>query len=66
MKFDKSIFFLLGGMGALLTGVIAVVTYVNNKEHQALMKENEKLEHDLKLLELELKRTQIKKLNGNV
>lgn len=64
MKFDKSIFFLLGGFGALLTGVVAVVTYTNNREHQALIKENAKLEHELKLLELELRKYQLKRVNG--
>lgn len=64
MKFDKSIFFLLGGFGALLTGVVAVVTYINNKEHQRLTQENAQIEHELKLLELELRKHQLRKVNG--
>jgi len=65
VKLEKSTLYLLGGLGALLTGVIAVVSYVNMKDHREMIKENAKLENELKLLELELKKYQLKKVNGD-
>lgn len=63
-KLEKNTLFLLGGIGALLTGVIAVVSYVNMKDHRQMIKENARLENELKSLELELKKYQLKKVNG--
>ena len=65
VKLEKSTLYLLGGLGALLTGVIAVVSYVNMKDHREMIKENAKLENELKLLELELKKYQLKKVNAD-
>jgi hypothetical protein len=64
VKLEKNTLFLLGGIGALLTGVIAVVSYVNMKDHRAMIKENARLENELKSLELELKKYQLRKVNG--
>ena len=63
-KVEKETLFLLGGIGAILTGLVAVLTYINTKEHRELQKNNAQLDGELKLLELELKKTQLKKTNG--
>ena len=62
---EKQSLFLLGGIGAILTGFIAVLTYINTKEHRLLQKENARLDQELKLFELELKKNQLKRANGN-
>ncbi len=64
VKLEKNTLFLLGGIGALLTGVIAVVSYVNMKDHREMVKENARLENQLKELELEIKKYQLRKVNG--
>jgi Tfp pilus assembly protein PilN len=63
-KVEKETLFLLGGVGAILTGLVAVLTYINTKEHRELQKNNAQLDAELKLLELELKKSQLKKTNG--
>lgn len=64
-KVEKETLFLLGGIGAILTGLVAVMTYVNTKEHRELQKRNAELDQELKLFELELKKSELKKTNGN-
>lgn len=64
VKLEKNTLFLLGGIGALLTGVIAVVSYVNMKDHREMVKENARLENQLKELELEIKKYQLRKVYG--
>lgn len=61
---EKETLFLLGGIGAVLTGVVALFTYLNTKEHRRLQKANAELDQEIKLLELELKKYQLKKTNG--
>jgi Tfp pilus assembly protein PilN len=63
-KVEKETLFLLGGIGAILTGLVAVLTYINTKEHRELQKNNAQLDGELKLLELEIRKTQLKKTNG--
>jgi ABC-type arginine transport system ATPase subunit len=63
-KLEKDTLFLLGGIGAILTGLIGVLTYVNTKEHRRLQKANAQLEMELNLLDLEIKKSQIQKING--
>jgi len=60
-KADKNLIVLIGGVGALLTGIIAVVSYVNMRDHREMVKANAKLDNDLKTLELEFKRNEFKK-----
>lgn len=64
-KADKNLIVLIGGVGALLTGIIAVVSYVNMRDHREMIKANAKLDNDLKTLELEFKKNEFKKsMNG--
>jgi uncharacterized membrane-anchored protein YhcB (DUF1043 family) len=65
VQMEKSTLYLLGGIGALLTGVIALVSYINMRDHREMVKENARLENELKTLDLALKKYQIKKVNGN-
>ncbi len=60
-KNEKNLIVLIGGIGALLTGIIAVVSYVNMRDHREMIKANAKLDNDLKTLELEFKKTEMKK-----
>jgi len=60
-KNQKNLIVLIGGVGALLTGVIAVVSYINMRDHREMTKANAKLDNDLKTLELELKKNEMKK-----
>lgn len=60
-KNQKNLIVLIGGLGALLTGVIAVVSYVNMKDHRQMVKANAKLDNDLKKLELEFKKSEMRK-----
>jgi hypothetical protein len=60
-KNQKNLIVLIGGIGALLTGVIAVVSYVNMKDHRQMIKANAKLDNDLKKLELDFKRSEMRK-----
>jgi Tfp pilus assembly protein PilN len=64
-KVKKESLLLLGGIGAVLTGLVAVLTYINTKQHRELQKTNAKLDQELKLFELELKKSQLKKAKGN-
>jgi len=59
-KNQKNLIVLIGGIGALLTGVIAVVSYVNMKDHRQMIKANAKLDNDLKKLELDFKRSEMR------
>jgi Tfp pilus assembly protein PilN len=63
-RIEKQSLFLLGGIGAILTGLVAVLTYINTKEHRELQKANAQLDQELKLFELELKKNQLKRANG--
>lgn len=63
-KVEKETLFLLGGVGAVLTGMVALFTYINTKEHRKLQKANAELDQEIKLLELELKKNELKKTNG--
>jgi uncharacterized membrane protein (DUF106 family) len=55
-KSQKDTLMLLGGIGAVLTGLIAVITYINTKDHRKMQQTNAKLDQELKLLELEFKK----------
>ena len=60
---EKETLFLLGGIGAILTGLVAVLTYINTKEHRELQKSNAELDKELKLFELELKKNELTNVN---
>jgi ABC-type arginine transport system ATPase subunit len=61
---EKETLFLLGGIGAILTGLVAVLTYINTKEHRDLQKANAQLDKELKLFELELKKNELNSINS--
>ena len=58
---EKNKLLILAGIGTLFTGLIAVLTYVNMKDHRAMLKDNARLDNELKQLELEMKKAEIKK-----
>lgn len=60
---EKETLFLLGGIGAILTGLVAVLTYINTKEHRELQKSNAELDKELKLFEIELKKHELTNVN---
>jgi len=64
LNVEKKSLIILGGIGAILTGLVAVLTYINTKEHRKLQKENARLDQELKLFELSLKKSQFKGANG--
>jgi hypothetical protein len=59
---EKNKLLILAGIGTLFTGLIAVVTYVSMKDHREMIKDNARLDNELKQLELEMKKAEIKKL----
>lgn len=60
---DRNTIYLLGGIGALLGGIVAVMSYINMREHREYMKRNAKLENEIKMIELAMKKSQIDGLN---
>jgi uncharacterized protein YneF (UPF0154 family) len=58
---EKNRLIILAGIGTLFTGLIAVLTYVSMKDHRAMLKDNTRLDNELKQLELEMKKAEIKK-----
>ena len=58
---EKNKLLIIAGIGTLLTGLIAVLTYVSMKDHRAMVKDNARLDNELKQLELEMKKAEIKK-----
>ena len=58
---EKNKLLILAGIGTLFTGLIAVLTYVNMKDHRDMVKDNARLDNELKQLELEMKKAEIKK-----
>lgn len=60
-KNEKNLIVLIGGIGALMTGIIAVVSYINMKDHREMVKANAKLDNDLKKLDLEFKKSEMRK-----
>lgn len=57
---EKDFLLLAGGIGALFTGLVAVMQYVNTKQHRELQKKNAILENQIKQLQL----LELKKDNG--
>lgn len=60
MKFNRNTVLLLGGIGALLGGLVTFASYVNMKEHRKFLKANVILENELKRLDIELRMNQLK------
>lgn len=58
---EKNRLIILAGIGTLFTGLIAVLTYVSMRDHRAMLKDNTRLDNELKQLELEMKKAEIKK-----
>jgi hypothetical protein len=62
-QFDPKMLFLLGGIGAILTGTVAVLSYINSKELKKLQQSNAELDKELKLFDLELKKNELSYFN---
>jgi hypothetical protein len=60
MKLSKDFIMILGGVGAILTGYIAILTYLNSKETKRILKQNALLDQELKTYELEIKKSKFK------
>lgn len=48
----KELISIVTGVGIALGGIVALLSYVNQKKHNELKKENSKLEHQIKKLQL--------------
>lgn len=59
-KANKDTILLIGGISAIVTGFLAIMTYINTKEFKKLQKTNAQLDEELKLLDLELKKSTLK------
>lgn len=62
IKFDRNTILIMGGIGALLGGIVTVASYINMRDHRKFLKANAKLENELTRLDIELRKNQ---LNGN-
>ena len=60
MKLSKDFIMILGGVGAILTGYIAILTYLNSKETKRIEKQNALLDQELKTYESEIKKSKFK------
>jgi hypothetical protein len=60
---NRNTIILLGGIGALLGGIVAVLSYINTREHREYQARNAKLENEIKMIELAMKKSQIDGLN---
>ena len=49
---NKNFLVIAGGIGALLGGLVALLTYVNTKQHREFVKKNAMLENEIKKLQL--------------
>ena len=56
---NTSTIYLLGGIGALLGGIVAVMSYINTREHREYQARNAKLENEIKQIELAMRKSQI-------
>jgi hypothetical protein len=56
---NRNTIILLGGIGALLGGIVAVLSYINTREHREYQARNAKLENEIKMIELAMKKSQI-------
>ena len=50
---EKNLLLLVGSVGALLGGVVAIMAYVNMKEHREFVKRNAVLDNEIKKLQLQ-------------
>jgi len=49
---EKNFLLIAGGIGALLGGMVALLSYVNMKQHREFLKRNAILENEIKKLQL--------------
>jgi hypothetical protein len=56
---NRNTIIILSGVGALLGGIVALLTYINTKEHREFNTSNAKLENEIKQIDLELKKHQL-------
>jgi len=52
MMTEKNFLLIAGGIGALLGGMVALLSYVNMKQHREFLKRNAILENEIKKLQL--------------
>lgn len=48
----KELISIMTGIGIAMAGIVALLTYINNKKHDEIKKENAKLENEIKKLQL--------------
>lgn len=66
LKDKKDILVVLASVGALVSGIIAVVSYFNAKEHRKLEAKNAELEYEINQLHLSKLKNGNNNTNGNV
>ena len=48
----KELISIVTGVGIAMAGIVALLSYLNNKKHDEIKKENAKLENEIKKLQL--------------
>jgi hypothetical protein len=60
-KEHKELITVIGGLGAIVVGLVAVLKYWNTREHRQLQKAQLEIDNEIKTLELEKRKSELLK-----